>query len=492
MLTNGRCKAVESLTADDTLMGDDGTPRRILPSSLRWGPDGRRLPTGHGRLYTITCAVDGAGRVPFTVNEEHILVLSLKGRLWQPELREFLAASPAVQQSALMFQSAALPFTGHNGGLTAVVEAALSRPVTSVETAQWAWLIGAWLVCGAEDDATGAGGYALLLPCDRSSNRVRQSHAPMVERVQAWRVSLPSASASPLSVGDAAQLHTRCDRTSSSQWRVPLGDRNGLFATVLRRLSLAPPSRGSGGVRRLPWCLLTETISIRSALLAGLVDGGGERAADSRSLLLSSPCKQFLQQVAQLCRGLGLCAADIDIATAEGAESSRCTLPVSGPELCTLPLALEWKRPAPSCGGDQQSGSSRLFPFIVKACGVGDYFGFEVDGNRRFLLSDHTVTHNTSTIAAIVRTLVCDPQCRVLCVARTNTAARHMAAACSKFLGPQKLTLQVSTGQKTNTNSARGTLARPRTGEGGRQCSSTLIITCFCCFRSHARVCVFV
>jgi len=55
------------------------------------------------------------------------------------------------------------------------------------------------------------------------------------------------------------------------------------------------------------------------------------------------------------------------------------------------------------------------------------------------------VAPQTSTIAAIVRTLICDPSCKILCVARTNTAARHLASACAKFISPQKLTLQVST-----------------------------------------------
>ena len=35
-------------------------------------------------------------------------------------------------------------------------------------------------------------------------------------------------------------------------------------------------------------------------------------------------------------------------------------------------------------------------PFEVEPQGVGEYYGFEIDGNRLFLLGDFTVTHNTS------------------------------------------------------------------------------------------------
>jgi hypothetical protein len=34
--------------------------------------------------------------------------------------------------------------------------------------------------------------------------------------------------------------------------------------------------------------------------------------------------------------------------------------------------------------------------------GLGDYYGFELDGNHRFLLKDYTVTHNTSLITSLL------------------------------------------------------------------------------------------
>jgi replicative DNA helicase len=40
--------------------------------------------------------------------------------------------------------------------------------------------------------------------------------------------------------------------------------------------------------------------------------------------------------------------------------------------------------------------------FRVEPLGVGDYYGFEIDGNRRFLLEDYTVTHNTSSSLGIL------------------------------------------------------------------------------------------
>lgn len=43
--------------------------------------------------------------------------------------------------------------------------------------------------------------------------------------------------------------------------------------------------------------------------------------------------------------------------------------------------------------------------FTIKSIGEGDYYGFEIDGDKRFLLGDFTVTHNTTS----ARLMVSDP-----------------------------------------------------------------------------------
>lgn len=43
------------------------------------------------------------------------------------------------------------------------------------------------------------------------------------------------------------------------------------------------------------------------------------------------------------------------------------------------------------------NGRPDIYPFVIQYMGTGEYCGFELDGNGRFLLSDFTVTHNTAT-----------------------------------------------------------------------------------------------
>jgi superfamily II DNA or RNA helicase len=46
-----------------------------------------------------------------------------------------------------------------------------------------------------------------------------------------------------------------------------------------------------------------------------------------------------------------------------------------------------------------------LYEFHIEHVGIDEYFGFEIDGNRRFLLGDFTVTHNTIMALNIVSIL---------------------------------------------------------------------------------------
>lgn len=65
VLYNGTIKMVQDITTEDTLMGDDGTPRTV------WGTT-----TGRDKMYKITSVYgDGSREDSYTVNEPHVLSL---------------------------------------------------------------------------------------------------------------------------------------------------------------------------------------------------------------------------------------------------------------------------------------------------------------------------------------------------------------------------------------------------------------------------------
>jgi len=65
---------------------------------------------------------------------------------------------------------------------------------------------------------------------------------------------------------------------------------------------------------------------------------------------------------------------------------------IFGEQLETIPVLLERKK----CHARLQKKRANCLSFQVEPLGEGDYNGFELDGNGRFLLGDFTVTHNST------------------------------------------------------------------------------------------------
>jgi superfamily II DNA or RNA helicase len=63
----------------------------------------------------------------------------------------------------------------------------------------------------------------------------------------------------------------------------------------------------------------------------------------------------------------------------------------------SLGLSVKCKQVGKSYTLTISNGTPDVYPFVIEYKGVGEYCGFELDGNGRFLLGDFTVTHNTAT-----------------------------------------------------------------------------------------------
>lgn len=122
----------------------------------------------------------------------------------------------------------------------------------------------------------------------------------------------------------------------------------------------------------------------RLQLLAGFVDAGDHnRFAMDNCFEFCEKSKTLFNDIVFIARSLGY---EVSVAkVVDEAEQQRAI--VYGPCLS--------KDPPP-------------YEIQVEEVGTGKYNGFEIDGNRRFLLGDFTVTHNTSTIVACARELYGD------------------------------------------------------------------------------------
>ena len=53
----------------------------------------------------------------------------------------------------------------------------------------------------------------------------------------------------------------------------------------------------------------------------------------------------------------------------------------------------------------RQENDHLVSPFCIEHLGVGDYFGFTIDGNERFVLGNYIVTHNTRLAYGLAKVL---------------------------------------------------------------------------------------
>lgn len=69
------------------------------------------------------------------------------------------------------------------------------------------------------------------------------------------------------------------------------------------------------------------------------------------------------------------------------------------------------------------------YGITVKSVGMGDYYGFEIDGNHRFVLGDFTVTHNTSMAIYMASVL----KAKTLVITHKTFLQEQWIARCKQF-----------------------------------------------------------
>ena len=142
----------------------------------------------------------------------------------------------------------------------------------------------------------------------------------------------------------------------------------------------------------IPQTMLTASREYRFQLLAGILDADGHLANGIFEIAQKSVA--YATGIAFLARSLGFKVTQ-SIKTVNGTDYVRMC--ISG-DLSRIPNRLPRKQAGPR----RQIKNPLRTGFKVEPIGVGEYAGFELDGDGRFLLGDFTVTHNTVIAAAIV------------------------------------------------------------------------------------------
>jgi hypothetical protein len=128
---------------------------------------------------------------------------------------------------------------------------------------------------------------------------------------------------------------------------------------------------------------------IQLELLAGLLDTNGSYSKKSKYYEIIQKNKSLSDDILFLVRSLGFAAYQNKI------EEDDYKITISGNSLHEIPVKKLNKQVSEN---HLQGNNTTLTGIKIISKGVGDYYGFELDGNHRYLLGNFTVTHNTSLV----------------------------------------------------------------------------------------------
>ncbi len=355
LMYDGSIKMVQDVVVGDLLMGDDSTPREVL--SLARGKD---------ELYRVTPTKGDS----YVVNSEHILSLKespcdtghfIKGRVRDISIKEYLNLSNWAKH--------------HLKGYRVPVE--FKDQDVPIDP----YILGFWLGNGAKD-----------------STRISTIFPEVLDYIST--LIKPLGLSIKKVKGDNVDYGISSDR--DSEYYDGLTDKRhpNIILDSLRALNLI-------NNKHIPDIYKYNSREKRLRLLAGIIDSDGY--SDKRmgvDVLLTN--KVLAYDVQYVVRSLGFSAYLKECTkkyntTKKGhfysGEVKAYRFNISGDALIEAPIIAKKRKVLRR----KQKKDVLVTGIKVDSVGYGDYYGFEITGNRRFLLGDFTVTHNTTVLKAFVQ-----------------------------------------------------------------------------------------
>ena len=168
---------------------------------------------------------------------------------------------------------------------------------------------------------------------------------------------------------------------------IPGQNRKNNVRTSLQKLDLIQN-------KHIPEIYLKNSRENRLKLLAGLIDSDGwYRTGGCYEIVQKS--KQLTDDIEYLLRSLGARVTVKEVQKGcnyQGEYKQGLYNRISFSVDFDIPVLIERKKGKPNPNKDLLRNGIK-----VQSLGIGDYYGFELDGNHRYLLGDFTATHNTLT-----------------------------------------------------------------------------------------------
>ena len=138
---------------------------------------------------------------------------------------------------------------------------------------------------------------------------------------------------------------------------------------------------------------------VQLQILAGLLDTDGYYDKTGNMFTIIQKNKILSDDILFIARSLGFGATQIKMIGSclykgEKKEGTYYRINIYGDGLDEIPTQCDRKR----AYNRIRNKNPLVNEIIVIPIGIDDYYGFEIDGNRRFVLADFTVTHNTTLV----------------------------------------------------------------------------------------------
>lgn len=352
LMFDGSVKPVESIRVGDSIMGPDSKPRRVLS-----------LARGREEMFKVTPKKGS----PYTVNRSHILSLRITGTLDAFKIGgRIYKAGDIANVNIDEYLNATKTFRHCAKGWRVGVE------FRSVKTPKelTPYILGVWL-------GDGVSRLPSIASIDQEVIREVNWHALSLGlNMREERVDCKC----PL-------FHITPGRTSGGR-----GREYNPVKKALRAMGLLQN-------KHVPIIYKINDRNTRLEVLAGLMDTDGSYSGKGFDYI--SKLERLADDVVFIARSLGLAAYKskcIKTCANNGASGDYYRVSISG-DVDIIPCRVPRKKAAPR----KQIKNVLNVGIKVEPVGIGDYYGFEIDADRLFLLGDFTVTHNTICFASIAQ-----------------------------------------------------------------------------------------
>lgn len=338
LMYDGDIKLVENIKTGDLIMGPDSEHRTVLSTC-----------TGKEMMYKVT-PVKGDS---YIVNKSHILSLKKTGTY---EIKNI---------SVVDYLKTSKWFKHIHKGWRSGVD--FNSP--QVEHKIPPYILGIWLGDGCH------------------SYNLTTLTSPDIEVVKEWKSFATS-------IGyKVSECEYRTDKCPMYRITHGVPKLENIFLTNLRNMGY-----GNASDLHIPQCYKTSSVEDRIEILSGIIDSDGHLSNGMYDLIFKQ--KRLAHDIAFIARSLGL-AAYVKL------SQKKCQGWVDKKEYFRVSITgdiniLRCRIPRKQGNIRKQIKSVLVTGINVKPIGIGDYYGFEIDGDHLFMLGDFTVTHNTVCFTGVL------------------------------------------------------------------------------------------